>query len=48
MNAGSHASTLDRLHAWERKLYDEVKVPSISYQQSHRPLRILCYIFFLF
>ncbi|KAI7734497.1 hypothetical protein M8C21_002236 [Ambrosia artemisiifolia] len=25
MNAGSHASTLDRLHAWEKKLYDEVK-----------------------
>lgn len=24
--AGSHASTLDRLYAWERKLYDEVKV----------------------
>ncbi|KAJ0238971.1 hypothetical protein HA466_0234960 [Hirschfeldia incana] len=23
--AGSHASTLDRLYAWERKLYDEVK-----------------------
>jgi hypothetical protein len=28
MNAGSHASTLDRLYAWERKLYDEVKVNS--------------------
>lgn len=26
MNFGSHASTLDRLYAWERKLYDEVKV----------------------
>ncbi|ONL97491.1 hypothetical protein ZEAMMB73_Zm00001d028960 [Zea mays] len=26
MNSGSHASTLDRLYAWERKLYDEVKV----------------------
>ncbi|XP_078437969.1 uncharacterized protein LOC144708480 [Wolffia australiana] len=25
MNSGSHASTLDRLYAWERKLYDEVK-----------------------
>lgn len=24
--SGSHASTLDRLFAWERKLYDEVKV----------------------
>jgi len=30
MNSGSHASTLDRLFAWERKLYDEVKVLSIS------------------
>ncbi|XP_062211076.1 protein ROLLING AND ERECT LEAF 2-like [Phragmites australis] len=28
MNAGSHASTLDRLYAWERKLYDEVKASS--------------------
>lgn len=26
MIAGSHCSTLDRLYAWERKLYDEVKV----------------------
>ena len=26
MAAGSHSSTLDRLYAWERKLYDEVKV----------------------
>ncbi|KAJ4969710.1 hypothetical protein NE237_002809 [Protea cynaroides] len=25
MNSGSHVSTLDRLYAWERKLYDEVK-----------------------
>ncbi|XWS29507.1 hypothetical protein CRYUN_Cryun24cG0034900 [Craigia yunnanensis] len=25
MIAGSHLSTLDRLYAWERKLYDEVK-----------------------
>ncbi|XP_031385596.1 protein ALTERED PHOSPHATE STARVATION RESPONSE 1-like isoform X2 [Punica granatum] len=25
MVSGSHASTLDRLYAWERKLYDEVK-----------------------
>lgn len=26
MIAGSHSSTLERLFAWERKLYDEVKV----------------------
>jgi len=32
MNAGSHASTLDRLYAWERKLYDEVKVKGLSFQ----------------
>ncbi|XP_022995404.1 nitrate regulatory gene2 protein-like [Cucurbita maxima] len=25
MNSGSHASTLDRLYAWEKKLHDEVK-----------------------
>lgn len=28
MVSGSHASTLDRLYAWEKKLYDEVKVCS--------------------
>ncbi|XP_065881615.1 uncharacterized protein [Euphorbia lathyris] len=26
MIAGSHSSTIDRLYAWERKLYDEVKI----------------------
>lgn len=26
MFSGSHQSTLDRLYAWEKKLYDEVKV----------------------
>lgn len=31
MASGSHASTLDRLYAWERKLYDEVKVLVSSY-----------------
>ncbi|KAK3119249.1 hypothetical protein QOZ80_9BG0716620 [Eleusine coracana subsp. coracana] len=25
MVSGSHSATLDRLHAWERKLYDEIK-----------------------
>ena len=30
MISGSHASTLDRLFAWERKLYDEVKVLFIT------------------
>lgn len=30
MIAGSHSSTLDRLYAWERKLYDEVKVLQLA------------------
>ncbi|XP_020520771.1 uncharacterized protein LOC18421966 [Amborella trichopoda] len=29
MISGSHSSTLDRLYAWERKLYDEVKASEI-------------------
>ncbi|KAI9116927.1 hypothetical protein K1719_011926 [Acacia pycnantha] len=29
MIAGSHSSTLDRLYAWERKLYDEVKASEL-------------------
>lgn len=29
MNSGSHASTLDRLFAWERKLYDEIKASQL-------------------
>lgn len=29
MISGSHASTLDRLYAWERKLYDEIKASKI-------------------
>ncbi|KAK1291983.1 hypothetical protein QJS10_CPB17g01620 [Acorus calamus] len=29
MKSGSHASTLERLYAWERKLYDEVKACGI-------------------
>ncbi|KAG4909346.1 hypothetical protein JHK87_055462 [Glycine soja] len=29
MISGSHASTLDRLYAWERKLYDEVKASDL-------------------
>lgn len=26
MDSGSHSSTLDRLYAWEKKLYEQVKV----------------------
>ncbi|KMT08820.1 hypothetical protein BVRB_6g135440 [Beta vulgaris subsp. vulgaris] len=29
MISGSHSSTLDRLYAWERKLYDEVKASEV-------------------
>ncbi|KAG5051920.1 hypothetical protein JHK87_004118 [Glycine soja] len=32
MIPGSHASTLDRLYAWERKLYDKVKKSWFGYQ----------------
>ncbi|KAG8063578.1 hypothetical protein GUJ93_ZPchr0003g16990 [Zizania palustris] len=42
MNSGSHASTLDRLYAWERKLYDEVKASSAicrQYDEKCRHLR---------
>lgn len=44
MVSGSHASTLDRLHAWERKLYDEVKASGIvrkDYDQKRKLLRLL-------
>lgn len=30
MMSGSHQSTLDRLYAWEKKLYEEVKVSSLN------------------
>ncbi|XP_020583521.1 uncharacterized protein LOC110026760 isoform X2 [Phalaenopsis equestris] len=42
MNSGSHASTLDRLYAWERKLYDEVKASGFirrEYDLKRRMLR---------
>ncbi|KAL8246154.1 hypothetical protein R6Q59_007370 [Mikania micrantha] len=44
MNAGSHASTLDRLYAWEKKLYDEVKANEMLrkvYDQKRKLLRKL-------
>lgn len=34
MISGSHSSTLDRLYAWERKLYDEVKA-SVSVRKAY-------------
>ncbi|KAL2493558.1 hypothetical protein Fot_37315 [Forsythia ovata] len=37
MISGSHSSTLDRLYAWERKLYDEVKASeSIRKEYDHK------------
>ncbi|KAK2377508.1 hypothetical protein QL285_078175 [Trifolium repens] len=41
MNSGSHASTLDRLHAWERKLYDEVKASEIVRKEYDMKCKIL-------
>lgn len=42
MVSGSHASTLDRLYAWEKKLYDEVKASKVlrsSFDQKCKLLR---------
>ncbi|CAK7329180.1 unnamed protein product [Dovyalis caffra] len=44
MTSGSHVSTLDRLYAWERKLYDEVKASEMvrrEYDMHCRNLRQL-------
>ncbi|XVF46390.1 hypothetical protein PTKIN_Ptkin03bG0023000 [Pterospermum kingtungense] len=44
MFSGSHASTLDRLYAWERKLYDEVKASELvrsEYELKCKSLRQL-------
>ncbi|KAI4994340.1 hypothetical protein ZWY2020_029388 [Hordeum vulgare] len=41
MNSGSHASTLDRLYAWERKLCDEVKASSTICRQYDEKCRYL-------
>lgn len=35
MVSGSHASTLDKIYAWEKKLYEEVKVFFISISILH-------------
>ncbi|CAI9105964.1 OLC1v1005001C1 [Oldenlandia corymbosa var. corymbosa] len=42
MISGSHASTIDRLYAWEKKLYDEVKVSEMirrKYDMKRKLLR---------
>ncbi|TKY46556.1 serine carboxypeptidase 2 [Spatholobus suberectus] len=41
MISGSHASTLDRLYAWERKLYDEVKASGIIRKEYDMKCKIL-------
>ncbi|CAI0397303.1 unnamed protein product [Linum tenue] len=41
MISGSHASTLDRLHAWERKLYDEVKASEMVRREYDAKCRFL-------
>lgn len=35
MVSGSHASTLDKIYAWEKKFYEEVKVFFISISILH-------------
>ncbi|CAL5203380.1 unnamed protein product [Lathyrus oleraceus] len=41
MISGSHASTLDRLFAWERKLYDEVKASGVIRKEYDIKCKIL-------
>ncbi|KAJ6365541.1 hypothetical protein OIU76_030340 [Salix suchowensis] len=41
MISGSHASTLDRLYAWERKLYDEVKASEMVRREYDMNCKVL-------
>ncbi|KAI3461211.1 hypothetical protein Pfo_017874 [Paulownia fortunei] len=41
MVSGSHASTLDRLYAWEKKLYDEVKAGQVLRSVFDRKCKLL-------
>ncbi|XP_073054489.1 uncharacterized protein [Primulina eburnea] len=41
MLSGSHASTLDRLYAWEKKLYDEVKAGQVLRSNFDRKCKFL-------
>ncbi|XP_052199527.1 nitrate regulatory gene2 protein [Diospyros lotus] len=41
MISGSHASTLDRLYAWEKKLYDEVKASEQVRREYDRKCKLL-------
>ncbi|XP_073280632.1 uncharacterized protein [Primulina huaijiensis] len=45
MISGSHSSTLDRLYAWERKLYDEVKASESIQNEYDRKCDQLCHQF---
>ncbi|XP_022943262.1 nitrate regulatory gene2 protein-like [Cucurbita moschata] len=45
MISGSHSSTLDRLYAWERKLYDEVKASESIQKEYDRKCDQLRYLF---
>ncbi|KAL2510961.1 hypothetical protein Adt_16561 [Abeliophyllum distichum] len=41
MVSGSHASTLDRLYVWEKKLYDEVKAAQVLRSNFDQKCRVL-------
>ncbi|PIN12926.1 hypothetical protein CDL12_14451 [Handroanthus impetiginosus] len=41
MVSGSHASTLDRLYAWEKKLYDEVKASQVLRSNFDQKCKVL-------
>lgn len=40
MVSGSHSLTLERLYAWEKKLYEEVKVEKFAYAEHYHALEI--------
>jgi hypothetical protein len=49
MKSGSHSQTLGRLYAWEKKLYEEVKVGFVlEFSLSSWPLRLLESFYSLF
>lgn len=46
--SGSHQSTLDRLFAWEKKLYQEVRVCPLIRRTTLFPyMSLLCMLYFL-
>lgn len=50
MFSGSHQSTLDRLYAWEKKLYEEVKVchfhpqPNFEEERAKTIISLVCHV----